>query len=948
MSYYSSSDTVEIDRVEFMNKPKAFLYQEPHQMLLRNFISKNTPYDNVLLYNFVGTGKTCTSISIAEGFKEYINNMGRRIVVLVKNRNIQTNFINELLSKCTGDEYLTDKQREIYFSTDPSKQKIKSEMYNKLIRKINKSYNIITYGSFVNRVLGSKEFEKDNMGFNTTKVRKENGNILRKRAKNPINDFSNTVVIVDEVHNVTNNDVYIALHQVMSRSYNARLILLTATPMYDNPKEIFEIANLLNINEHHKQFPIRNELLRSDLVIREQSSYINGNVLKGGIVRVSTKGLKLLEERLAGKISFLKENTATNPDKTVTGLDLIYNRPGTTKVVYCQMSPYQYYVYMQAVQTDLQKNSNIDFSSAIQNLESFENALENVSISKTSSLYKNSSDASTMTYPDNLFGKEGFLHAFKKEHGSGFSIKDNFKGILTTDLQKYSNKLFNLLQNVKSSPGNVFVYTNYVSYGGTTLLRQVFLANGYNHFRSDKSNPEYSSFVIFDEGTNPDTREKYRRIFNSAENKDGKLIKIIIGSPIISEGITLKNVRQVHILEPSWNMSRINQIIGRAVRNHSHDDLLPEDRLVDVYKYVSVYYPEVIEEDSSVNMLKFFIDREKYILSEEKDRSNKEVERVLKEIAFDCSVLAERNKYENDNDFSPECDYTNCDFKCKHSNRQPKSDTYDLYIDYFSKFDIEYITSLLQTMFQKSFVWHLDDILTYVRNLEPNIDHKSVFYALGHLVDNKTTMLDQYNREGYVIQISSYYVFNPMNLDVSSSMYSRMLDFAVDKTKYTLNEYLKTKYTTESLSNTEQSKQKKVHLNIKESEKLSDADVEYNLEIMDKFKVYGTYRERGTKKVNYRRDGENPPFGRYDSKFRVIDTRDKNKKNKSKSNNIVQDGRKTVSGMHIVTFKKPDLVDIAEYLKIKINGGAKLDTLNIEQLAQRIQKHLTDKKMVLK
>ena len=62
--------------------------------------------------------------------------------------------------------------------------------------------------------------------------------------KDEIKNLNNTVIIVDEAHNITGNEVYTSLMRVLSRSYNYRLILLTATPMYDNSTEIFELANL--------------------------------------------------------------------------------------------------------------------------------------------------------------------------------------------------------------------------------------------------------------------------------------------------------------------------------------------------------------------------------------------------------------------------------------------------------------------------------------------------------------------------------------------------------------------------------------------------------------------------------------------------------------------------------------------------------------------------------
>ena len=96
------------------NIEEKFGFLESHQEFLKNYISTATPYDSILLYNALGTGKTCTSISIAEGFKEQVYKNGKKIIVITKNKNLQINFLQELLSKCTSDEYLTDEERELY------------------------------------------------------------------------------------------------------------------------------------------------------------------------------------------------------------------------------------------------------------------------------------------------------------------------------------------------------------------------------------------------------------------------------------------------------------------------------------------------------------------------------------------------------------------------------------------------------------------------------------------------------------------------------------------------------------------------------------------------------------------------------------------------------------------------------------------------------------------
>ena len=53
----------------------------------------------------------------------------------------------------------------------------------------------------------------------------------------------------------------------------------------------------------------------------------------------------------------------------------------------------------------------------------------------------------------------------------------------------------------------------------------------------------------------------------------------------MSEGLDFKNIRQVHIIEPWYNLSRHSQIIGRAIRKNSHINLPDEEQNVEVFEY---------------------------------------------------------------------------------------------------------------------------------------------------------------------------------------------------------------------------------------------------------------------------------------------------------------------------------------------------------------------------
>jgi len=917
---YYNNDNV-LNKLEFVSnssdKKKRHIHQEPTQMLLRNYISKVTPYENILLYHDVGTGKSCSSITIAEGFKEYINNMGRRVVVLVKNKNIEKNFIDELMSKCTREEYLDNEEYDIYtekISYNGSKTD-RNEIIHRANKTISKTYQFITYGTFINRVLGAKDYEKDEFGQNTKRIRKTQGGVIkRKPIKDQIKNLNNSVIIVDEAHNITGNEVYTSLFHILSKSYNYRLILLTATPMYDNSTEIFELANLLNVNNKSLQLPIGNNLLRPDstgqsYLIKKRSSYINRSALKGDIYEITEYGKEKLESAVLGKVSYLRGNTETNPKTIDIGEPLINNKVGTINIVNCEMSEYQYKTYLLALRSDLGEGSKYDISSTIKKIESEENISENeVVISKASSLYKNSSDASTMSYPGGKYGKLGFLSVFTK---SGTRYVLNNKDVLTKDLKEYSNKLYLLLQNiVKNDTGNLFIYSNYVNYGGTYLVKQLLLNNGFYEYSGKNISQEryYKSFVVFDESTSLKNREYYKRVFNSEENKTGKFIRIIIGSPIISEGITLKAVRQVHILEPYWNMSKINQIVGRAVRNYSHQTLDPSERNVEIYKYVSVYYKDGNKNiDSSSDLKMFFIDREKYILSEEKDTSNKIIERRLKTISFDCSLNKSRNTIQNGVPGSPQCDYTDCNYTCRSTPKSELIDksTYNMYLTFFDQFDIYFVLETIKDLFHKAFIWHLDDIKTHIKTLEPLITDDAIYTTLHHIVNNKVYMLDMYDREGFVINRGPYYIFNDLDINIETSIYSKILDFSEYTNKYTLNNYSKTKnidiFKTEPKTKSDLQQNKTSIIDI-----LNQDDIKYNIDIEINYPIYGTYRGKKNKD-----DTWDHKYGKRDEIFRIIDGRGR----KSGSDN-----RENITGRTATTIDLEKLQSIANALDIDTNN----------------------------
>ena len=132
------------------------------------------------------------------------------------------------------------------------------------------------------------------------------------------------------------------------------------------------------------------------------------------------------------------------------------------------------------------------------------------------------------------------------------------------------------------------------------------------------------------------SQEEIKSVFNTKDNTDGSKLSLMLGSPSVKEGVSFKRVRQVHILEPYWNMSRVLQIIGRAIRFCSHNDLPKVDRNVEVFLYLATQPGEKT------------IDQYIWSLAKKKNEIIGEFEKSLKEVAVDCKLFYHRNVYPSD------------------------------------------------------------------------------------------------------------------------------------------------------------------------------------------------------------------------------------------------------------------------------------------------------------
>ena len=116
----------------------------------------------------------------------------------------------------------------------------------------------------------------------------------------------------------------------------------------------------------------------------------------------------------------------------------------------------------------------------------------------------------------------------------------------------------------------------YKHYSGNNILNENVKNNGFKYIS-----------ITGDKDLSKNNDKEIERL-TSEENKYGQKIKIIIGSRVTSEGLDLKNIREIHVLEPWYHLKKIEQVIGRGVRYCSHKDLEEHEKNVTIYLYASL------------------------------------------------------------------------------------------------------------------------------------------------------------------------------------------------------------------------------------------------------------------------------------------------------------------------------------------------------------------------
>lgn len=237
-----------------------------HQKVARDYINLYTPYRGVLLYFGLGTGKTCTSIAIAEGMKE----KARQIFIMTP-ASLHSNYFEEL-QKC-GDELYKRKQHWEFVSIEG-----REDMVNRLAKALTLSTRYIHQKKGAWMIDARKPSNYDNLSpeskvslqdqlqqmiqrkyksihYNAPNLKSIIQDLETEgKSKNP---FDHSVVIVDEAHNLVSRivgklrhkslhtSIYYKLYDLLMSAENCRLVMLSGTPIINSPHELAVMFNMI-------------------------------------------------------------------------------------------------------------------------------------------------------------------------------------------------------------------------------------------------------------------------------------------------------------------------------------------------------------------------------------------------------------------------------------------------------------------------------------------------------------------------------------------------------------------------------------------------------------------------------------------------------------------------------------------------------------------------------
>ena len=845
----------------------------PHQQFVNNFLSMETPYNSLLLYHELGTGKTCSAIGITEEMRKYMKQIGNvKKILIVASPNVQENFKTQLfdayklqeigkqgsgmwnLNSCVGNDLL----KEINPNNDIMTKDYITKKIQALIRE---SYDFIGYESLANYI--NNVASVSGLSENIDEENIKNDKIDEKKIQKI---FDNRMIVIDEVHNIIGKEDSESklssrmLLKLVKYCKQLRLLFLSATPMYNSYREIIWLMNIMNLNDQRST-------IQANQVFNDDGSFVEEIKDDDGVV-TQESGKDVLKRKLIGYVSYVRgenpyifpyriypsdfapiENQMLNktyPTKQMNGKPI--DHPLKYVQVYAnELGEYQKKGYSLIIQNSLKTipdfeeketfgyvvlqepisalnmiypNENLDELSTNDELPENlgeENDVENI-ISKIQGKqgFNNVITYKTKDYPEPLAYDFEYKPNILKKYGRIFSKEH---------ISKYSGKIAKICNIIENSKGIVLIYSKYIEgglvpmalaleemgfsrYGEASYTKSLFKTKPVPNINpltmkpdSPENNTGYIARYVMITGQklySPNNNADLKLITDDS-NTNGEHVRVVLISEAGSEGLDFKNIRQVHILDPWYNLNRIEQVLGRAVRTKSHCNLPLKDRNVEIYLH-----------GSYLNAEEEMVDMYMYRLAEKKALLIGQVTRVLKETAVDCLLNIDQTNFTEekmaqsislelstdnkqiqysvgDKPFTNMCDYMeNCTFTCSSKGeegvleegeegegKKEKVKPSETYNQYFLQNNYARIAKRIRQLFREKSVYTFDSFVKQINIVKP-FPLEQIYYTISIFLNDKEWLMDKKGKKGYLIKRKNTYFFQPLEIkDENASIFER-------------------------------------------------------------------------------------------------------------------------------------------------------------------------------
>lgn len=732
-----------------------------YQQFVRNFMNINTPYNRLLMNHSTGSGKTIGAIAIAMEFISYFRKeqlMGAdksRIgsVFIIAFDGPRRAFTKELLTYpefgiVSREEILKWNKLQEHAELTRDTQDINNanDFRNRLKRKIsnrkgNGFFEFMGYKRLVNRLFISPE---SLMNLSEEEIIKKLKSGKIKYNKKFLDQFKNSLVICDEIHNVYNslqkNNWGIAIQTILDYHNSISAVFMSATPINNNPSEIVDLLNLL--------LPSEQRLTKGKL--------FNNNEIK----QTTLDEIKKLSR---GRVSYLLDiNPKLYPSREFLG-DYIKGVP-----------------YMKFIRTPINRKQFSLYS-----------LLFNKNTKALSQDGKYILDFVLPT-PSNKFSsvsqqvKEIFNAPLKWKTSNNIRVVEgNVLGefLNISNLMNVSPKYYKMMQDIFSiisqGKGKIMIYHHNVKFG-VILIKNILLTNGIlDEYGQETENTicsvcgkklkEHSRgveehmfratrFLMAYGEIDKNTINQSINKFNLPSNKDGDNIKILLGSRVMKESYDLKAVRNLLLMSRPDNIPMFIQIIGRTIRKKSHILLDESKRKVEISIYVSSHpqNKELLYEE-----LKY---KEKLL----DYRKIQLIEKTLHEVAIDAVI--------NKNIVQPGLVSKDIgDLKFSPSVKEKTFRYEELNLSTFKSFANEEELNLVSYIIKRAFievspVWTFDDLVRFV--MRPSfdveydttlIDINNIIITLSKLLWSNSRIVNMKKRDSGILDL----LFNPFDKRLS-------------------------------------------------------------------------------------------------------------------------------------------------------------------------------------